>query len=893
MAGGASLRPIAEAVVGFARGRAVPDYLAEFLPILGRFVPGWSASIGPEGSPVLVGEALLRLAAGQSHGMLLVLEDLHWADPDTLQVVEYLADHIATAPLALLATLRPDPGDGAAVTTGLADRNSADLVMLSRLSPDESAQLAAACLGVTDLSADLRDLIDAADGLPLLVEDLLADAAARDVLVREADAWTVTQMAASAPPSYSVSVAARLRARGPTAEQVLKAAAVLGREFDEALLCTVTSLSAPDVAAALRTAQESQLIEPADPSAGAQGSHRFRHALTRDAVLGSITATHRRSLASAAADASQSAGTPADLVAGLLELAGRHDEAATLLLEAADGEARIGTHSAGITLLARARSVAKDAALTRRIALAQVDLLAEAGLAREAYSLAREVLPFLPARESQLVRLRLAAAALRAQDPEGARRELDLVKAIGDLSDLDWAEVWNLEAGLALTGDGTQRVTKAEHLAHRAVAAAQRAGLPGAHCASLLVLGRCARLRDLASAQDAFRDAFRVADAAGLTVERVDALAELGTLQMMREVRADALEQALESAEVIGAPVIAVGIGVNLAGLRIMRGELDAAIAMGRRGQLTSRRLGLVAALGASLMLEGIAHGLAGDTEEMERLLAEAADASSGDTDVLAGSWAIGRATVAFLEEDRERARAALARANEVIERSPVLMIDPAAGPCALLGALEGVTSAPEIELAERRSGLGSAWTTMWIDCARAVTAGRTKDDDPAPYAQTGREAASRYPVFGLVADRLVAEAQLRDGWGDPLSLLADIEGRARERGYPAMTRAARGMQRAAGARLPRRRAVDTRLPEHLQALGVTAREAEVLDLLRDRLSNPEIADRLFLSSRTVEKHVANLLMKTGARHRRELVDIAVDPAEAPALRDPARHQGG
>jgi len=86
---------------------------------------------------------------------------------------------------------------------------------------------------------------------------------------------------------------------------------------------------------------------------------------------------------------------------------------------------------------------------------------------------------------------------------------------------------------------------------------------------------------------------------------------------------------------------------------------------------------------------------------------------------------------------------------------------------------------------------------------------------------------------------------------------------------------ACRTLLKAAGHPAPRRRAADAELPVSLITRGVTVREAEVLDLLRDRLSNREIAERLFLSPRTVEKHVAALLAKFGARDRTDLARLA------------------
>jgi DNA-binding CsgD family transcriptional regulator len=83
------------------------------------------------------------------------------------------------------------------------------------------------------------------------------------------------------------------------------------------------------------------------------------------------------------------------------------------------------------------------------------------------------------------------------------------------------------------------------------------------------------------------------------------------------------------------------------------------------------------------------------------------------------------------------------------------------------------------------------------------------------------------------------------------------------------------GQNEASGHTAPRRRAADTGLPASLIAAGVTAREAEVLVLLADRLSDREVAGLLFLSPRTVEKHIAALLAKLGGEDRSGLARLA------------------
>jgi hypothetical protein len=131
---------------------------------------------------VVLGEAvvrLLRVVAGQD-GCLLVLEDLHWADPESLEIFEYLADNIATEPVLCVGTFRTGEAGGAlARARQLSARRAATIVDVDRLTDTEVVEMAAACLGEPVLSEQVRDVLrSAADGVPFFVEELLADAAA-------------------------------------------------------------------------------------------------------------------------------------------------------------------------------------------------------------------------------------------------------------------------------------------------------------------------------------------------------------------------------------------------------------------------------------------------------------------------------------------------------------------------------------------------------------------------------------------------------------------------------------------------------------------------------------------------------------------------------------------
>jgi len=122
---------------------------------------------------------------------------------------------------------------------------------------------------------------------------------------------------------------------------------------------------------------------------------------------------------------------------------------------------------------------------------------------------------------------------------------------------------------------------------------------------------------------------------------------------------------------------------------------------------------------------------------------------------------------------------------------------------------------------------------------------------------------------------RLVAEAALTDHWGEPVAWLREAEEYFHGAGVPATASACRAILRRAGARVGQRRAGLGRVPESLRRSGVTAREYDVLELVIDRWGNQQIAQRLHISPRTVEKHVASLIAKTGQTDRAALMRYA------------------
>ena len=345
---------------------------------------------------------------------------------------------------------------------------------------------------------------------------------------------------------------------------------------------------------------------------------------------------------------------------------------------------------------------------------------------------------------------------------------------------------------------------------------------------------------------------------------------------MLRDARGDRLEQARREAARSGAVGLAAGIGANIAALMAMTAQFDDALEVAADVEHTAERLGLIPLQAAALLMQGFALAHQGRSREMERCLAAAEAAAPDDPDLRAGAWGIGRGIGALLAEDRSTARQAFARARAEAPDQHARILNPYEGPELLLRVLAGEGDLADVEAAAAGAVKAARWPELWFGAARAVAAGAAGAAAGASAAlDTALAAGDRYPVFSALTMRLAAEAAIRDGWGDPGALLRSAETTFTRLRLGRASAACRALLKTAGHTAPRRRAADAGLPAALVAAGVTTREAEVLDLLADRLSNREIAAQLFISPRTVEKHVAALLAKLGAEDRNGLAHLA------------------
>ena len=451
---GTPYRPLTEALLQLLRDRPLTAHadldpwlpaLRAILPALGQ--PDQAAAAEPLtaaglASPVARAEAVIQLlrwfSAGTGTGLVIALEDLHWADPDTLTLLEYLADNLGGERVLCVATSRDQPETAASLARRLAGRRAAGHLPLDRLDPDEVEHMVRACVAGADDELVLRAQ-RAADGVPFLVEEVLASP--------------------GVPASFAETVRARLAEFSPEERRVLEAAALLGRGFDWQLLAAAAAVPDRTVTASLERAVTAQLVT-------VDGEvFRFRHALTREAVIDGQLPPRRRELAAAALAAVDAAhpvldGPWRDVAADLAARAGDTARAGALL--AASGEAALdrGALATAAATLRRAAVLLTDPAARASAEGLLLGCLALAGNADEALRLGERLIADSTATASAAdVHIQLARAAIAATRWPVASAHLEAAKRLEEADPRPGrrALIDVLAAELALAGDDLGR----------------------------------------------------------------------------------------------------------------------------------------------------------------------------------------------------------------------------------------------------------------------------------------------------------------------------------------------------------------------------------------------------------------------------------------------------
>jgi class 3 adenylate cyclase len=322
--------------------------LAQVFPQLGEG-PSPAAGADPAQAKVRLFESIVALLElwGRSKTLLLVLDDLHWADASTRELLEYAARRLASSRVMLLATYRSDELDRTHPLTRVAQvwRRSglATAVAVEPIGAAQVAEMIAAILGAEDVDVEIAQLVhDRSEGNPFVLEEMLKEALDRG---RPLDGFQL-----ELPETVREAVLLRLGRLDPDHVEILRAAAILGRSFDYALLVEVAEADEASVLAALEAAVSQQLLVE---EAATVHRYSWRHALTQEAIAGDTVLPKRLRAHSRAADALLETGGSALVVARHLLGAGRMEEAMGACVGAADEAERAAAFQEATGLLER------------------------------------------------------------------------------------------------------------------------------------------------------------------------------------------------------------------------------------------------------------------------------------------------------------------------------------------------------------------------------------------------------------------------------------------------------------------------------------------------------------------------------------------------------------
>ena len=889
-------RPVAEALMRAARGGLAADapQVADYRPALGSLVPEWSrpGDGSAEISGIILGEALLRLLTLPGpKGALLVLEDLQWADPETLAIVEYLADNLGGSHVLCVATIRGgEPSAGRDTVQSIGSRRAAATVDVPRLTERAVLEMAAACLGTTDVPRAVTRLLGECDGLPFAVEEVLAAAAAGGLTGGMAGWQADGQVAV--PASISWSVRNRLTSLGPEVSDVLAWAAVLGRQFDWTLLPRLAHVPDAAVLTALRQAREVLLIDPVSPGGGI---FRFRHSLTRRAILSGLLLPDLAARSARAAAAVEDAhdgvpGTWCELAAELHEAAGQHARAAARMLDAGRRALSQGALSTAAGLLHAARQLAVTAPSAEPMLAVEIDealvrTLALAGDHGQLSVTADRLIAGLDSagadpRRRALVTIMTARTRIEATGPAVVSAELAAARRVaGRLHDT--ALVCRGDAAAARCAVDAGELDLAGELARRSLATAESAGLSGwaAEMAveSLQVIGRRERVRDVSAARAAFEQAYRIASSEDRVIHRIDALHELGTIEMLEDGTAGRLCEASELAHQAGAVSVAAVIDLKLGVLWSLGTDLDRAVAAACRGEQEASRIKSRRVEALAIAAQAFVSAIRADRQAAERAAARAERTLPGSPEILFTTWGLARVTASLFDDDLAGALRESSTAAAYGDLVPASAPRLAWAFYPLLHAVCDDDGPGALERA-RRTSAAVKWNKGFFAYTQAVLEGRAgRCARATALASQGHVMLLPFaPRWNHLVRWLVAPAALDDHWGEPVRWLREAAADFDTSSHDRLAAACRSTLRRAGVRAPRPDRGHARVPVQLRRLGITSRESDVLLHVAQGRSNAQIAQRLHISARTVEVHVASLIAKTGQASRRELVAHAV-----------------
>jgi ATP/maltotriose-dependent transcriptional regulator MalT len=914
---GLPFAPVVEALRGLA-GELDPAELEALAgPArheLGRLLPGLAWSGDATAAPVVAEagqgrlfELLLgvveRLAA--SVPLVLVMEDLHWADRSTRDLVAFLAAFLRSGRVLVVLTFRSDELDRRHPLRGLlgelARNRRTRRLELPRFTRAELAEQLAGLLGADPPARLVQDVYVRSGGNPFFAEEL--------VLVGGGAG------PATLPPSLQEVLLTRVVRLGARTQQLLRVAAAAGPGVTQPLLAAVAGMEEAALLEGLREAVDQQVLLPEPGGAG----YVFRHLLVAEAVYAELLAGERVRLhtaLAAALEAGVEAGeAPASRAARLAYhwwAAGDQPRALRASIAAAAAAEQVHAFAEAQLQLERvlglwdrvpdaeARAGMDRVALLSRCAEAAYgasDLARAAELVRQALALVDQV---RQPQRAGLLDEQLARCLRMLGDPAALDAQQEAVRLVAPEPSPERARVLG---SLALYLLGVDRFAEVREVAEEAVATARHVGARAEEANARTALGSAliqlgdpdAGLAELEAACRLAPQADDVIVALRAITDHSDGLLATGRLEEVVVVALDGLQQARrlglvrfygpylagnatealvalgrwDQAEQVSrqgleaAPTDAVSLPLlcSRAVLELGRGDLDAAQARLR----AARRL-LPAPISEAQMAGPLFASIAelalwgGDLDQARELVAEAMPLVTANPRYGAPLYGLG----VRVEADR----AELARA-----RHPGQVAPDDGTASALLERLGQAATGP--------AGAGIPELAAWRATALAERTRQEGQPDPAAWAAaaTGWERLGQpyrvaYACYRQ-AEAMLAGAGGRDTAAAVLGHAADLTGRLGARPLDAEVRALARRARLALVPSASGAAPAADAPTPAEQLGLTQREAEVLALLAAGRSNRQIAQELFISPKTAGVHVSNILAKLGVAGRVEAAAIA------------------
>ena len=798
--------------------------------------------------------------------LVLGADDLHWADPSSLVTLGALAARLDGLPAAIIGCLRPAPaGAGLERLADALEAAGGRRLSLRGLDGRAVAELVADAVGAAPGRRLLAGIAGAA-GNPLFVTELIGALAQEQMITIAGGQAEVAGL--TLPPTLRLTILRRISFLADPALQALRSASILGTGFTLCDLAEVTGRPAVDLSTTLAEPIRARVLED-------DGTRlRFRHDLIRDAIYQDLPASVRGALHREAGQRLAAAGAPASQVAEHLARGARRGDAEAIgWLARAARQAAVTSPGVAAGLLGRAIGLMNPADEGRdRLMAERAGTLMLAGQVPAALTACRELLGrhHDPDTDGQ-ARTCLAHALLARGQVRDALGELDRASRSPRLSEA--------ERAAAHAWAGFARISLGDLDGAAASVQQARAGAASAdHMTASIIMSTTARISEsrghLAQALELAEEAVRLADASpgrlghrfpvGVTRGRL-----LITLDRLPEARS-ALSAGVRVSEELGVRWALATHQVYLAYERFAAGQWDDAVAELEASIKVAEEVGDAYSL---VYAHGLLSRISVHRNDLHRAR-EAADAA----DRYRAGWGPGhsmswvawpRALICEAEGERGQALSTMAGLWDWCAGSGLVLELPAIGADLVRLALAAGEAARARQVADAVAEVAERNDLAWMTGEALRCRGLADDDPEALQASVAAHGRGSRPFRQAMAYEDAGSCLARHGQAERARPLLDRAAGSYERlgAARALARAEAALREAGGRR--GRRGSRGRPQSGWDSLTPT--EHAVAGLVAEGLSNPQIGERLYISSRTVQTHLAHMFAKLDISARAQL----------------------